>query len=152
MRAIHRDEERWCAMLLRHLKVFGSEPSSKGGGKGGALNRPRAAAYGQRAATTPPCRFIRESAKRPARDRGARRRLTAAAISSHSSTGPISPAPQTELPLLGPCRFQRVSNAPVDDLNSFCKSRRHQEQERCASHVPSSRFSGTTATTCLCPN
>jgi Domain of unknown function (DUF6306) len=31
MRAIHRDEERWCAMLLRHLKVFGSEPSSKVG-------------------------------------------------------------------------------------------------------------------------
>jgi hypothetical protein len=26
---IHRDEARWCAMLIRHLKGFGTEPSAK---------------------------------------------------------------------------------------------------------------------------
>ena len=31
MRAIQRDEARWCGMLLRHLKALGTEPSSKVG-------------------------------------------------------------------------------------------------------------------------
>ena len=39
----------------------------------------------------------------------------------------MSPPPQPERPLLGARGFQRISDAPVDDLNSFCKSRRAQE-------------------------
>jgi hypothetical protein len=31
MRAIQRDEARWCGMLLRHLKALGNQPSSKVG-------------------------------------------------------------------------------------------------------------------------
>ena len=42
----------------------------------------------------------------------------------------MSPSPQTERPLLGPRGFQRVSDAPVDDLNSFRKSRRDQHAEK----------------------
>lgn len=29
--AIHRDEARWCAMLLRHIKAAGRPPSAKAG-------------------------------------------------------------------------------------------------------------------------
>jgi hypothetical protein len=32
MKAIQRDEARWCAMLIRHLKAFGETPSAKVGG------------------------------------------------------------------------------------------------------------------------
>lgn len=31
MRTIHEDEERWCAMLLRHIKAIGETPSQKVG-------------------------------------------------------------------------------------------------------------------------
>jgi hypothetical protein len=31
VRAIHRDEERWCAMLIRHLNALGETPSVKVG-------------------------------------------------------------------------------------------------------------------------
>ena len=31
MQAIHRDEERWCAMLIGHLKALGEAPSMKVG-------------------------------------------------------------------------------------------------------------------------
>jgi hypothetical protein len=44
--------------------------------------------------------------------------------------GTPHPHRKTERPLLGPRGFQRVSDAPVDDLNSFCKSRRDQEAGR----------------------
>ena len=39
--AIHRDEARWCAMLLRHIKAAGRTPSTKVGafyGKAMAIN------------------------------------------------------------------------------------------------------------------
>jgi hypothetical protein len=39
----------------------------------------------------------------------------------------MSPPVQAERPSLGPRGFQHVSDAPFDDLNSFCKSRRDQE-------------------------
>jgi Domain of unknown function (DUF6306) len=32
MRAVHRDEARWCAMLARHLKRLGAAPSTNVGG------------------------------------------------------------------------------------------------------------------------
>jgi Domain of unknown function (DUF6306) len=32
MRAVHRDEARWCAMLARHLRRLGAVPSAKVGG------------------------------------------------------------------------------------------------------------------------
>lgn len=31
MQMVHRDEARWCAMLLRHIKAFGVTPSPKTG-------------------------------------------------------------------------------------------------------------------------
>jgi hypothetical protein len=31
MRTVQRDEARWCAMLARHLRALGAEPSSKTG-------------------------------------------------------------------------------------------------------------------------
>ena len=70
----------------------------------------------------------RESTRRPAREGVARRRLTAAQrFAVIRQRDPCHPHRKPNVRCLGRAAFQRVSDAPVDDLKSFCKSRRDQD-------------------------